>query len=260
MTVLVLATSWWLVSHVAELAPANGFEPWAAGFVAILAAMLPALWRASDATTVLPTAAAAAAIVVLVLPGRIARADQASRLLMPCSFSPGCRVALDTNSPAVDSMHRAATEPGRAFGTDWTLIAGSQALYELEGLGGPDALAIAKYDELVNAAGIARAGWLTKVGFNEVPSLAPLLDMLNATYTFTAIDRMPPGVDELPVTGQDRLKLGRRKTAWPRAFFVDGVWQVPRTRPICCGGPRPSAAVRGRFSRATTGRSTPRVS
>ena len=224
VTVLVLATSWWLVSHVARLAPANGFEPWAAGFVAILAAMLPAALARIGPTTVLPTAAAVAVIVVLVLPGGL-HAQTGSAPLDALLLQPRLRVALDKNSPAVDSMHRAATEPGRAFGTDWTLIAGSQALYEVEGLGGPDALAIAKYDELVNAAGIARAGWLTKVGFNEVPSLAPLLDMLNATYTFTAIDRMPPGVDELPVTGQDRLKLGRRNTAWPRAFFVDGVWQ-----------------------------------
>jgi hypothetical protein len=224
VTVLVIATSWWLVSHVAELAPANGFEPWAAGFVAILAAMLPSALAGVAATTVLPAAAAAAAIAVLVLPGGL-HAQSGSPSLDALLLQPRFRVALDTNSPAVDSMHRAATEPGRAFGTDWTLIAGSQALYELEGLGGPDALAIAKYDELVNAAAIPRAGWLTKVGFDDVPRLAPLLDMLNATYTFTATDNMPVGVDEVPVTGRDRLKLGRRQTAWPRAFFVDGVSQ-----------------------------------
>ena len=247
VTVLVLATSWWLVSHVAELAPHNGFEPWAAGFVAILAAMLPgALARVGR--TVLPAAAAAAVMVVLVLPGGL-HAQSGWVPLDALLLQPRLRVPLDTNSSAVDAMHRSATEPGRAFGTDWTLIAGTQALYELEGLGGPDALAIAKYDELVNAAAISRAGWLTKVGFYDVPRLAPLLDMLNATYTFTDTDIMPPGVEELPVTGGDRLRLGRRKTAWPRAFFVDGVSQYSDPTDLL----RKAAAVRRPFAAVQQG-------
>jgi hypothetical protein len=79
------------------------------------------------------------------------------------------------------------------------------------------------YNDLVNAAGIWRSDWLTRVGVHDVQRLAPLLDMLNAGFLFTLPETIPIGFHEVPVYGRDRLKLGRRDSAWPRAFFVDGV-------------------------------------
>jgi hypothetical protein len=93
----------------------------------------------------------------------------------------------------------------------------------MEGLGGPDALVVPRYEELVNAAGIWRSNWLTRVGAHDVARLAPLLDLLNVGFLISAPEMVPPAWTALEVSGQDRLKVGRRPTAWPRAFFVDSV-------------------------------------
>ena len=48
------------------------------------------------------------------------------------------------------------SEPARTVGIDTVLRAGSQGLYGLEGLGGPDALVNASYEQLVDAGHIDR--------------------------------------------------------------------------------------------------------
>jgi hypothetical protein len=214
----------WFVARIAALTPHNGFEPWGALFTLTPAAMLPIVFAAARAEQVRNALAAALGVVVLVLPGGLhARSGLTS--LDAVLVQPRARVALDANSPAVDTMHRLELEPARAFGTEFILTAGSQALYEVEGLGGPDALANRRYDDLINAAGMWRSDWLTRVGVHDVPRLSPLLDMLNAGFLFTVPENIPVGFHEIAVSGRDRLKLGRRDTAWPRAFFVDGVTQ-----------------------------------
>jgi hypothetical protein len=47
--------------------------------------------------------------------------------------------------------------------------------------------------------------------------------MLNVGFLFARTDAAPPGFADVPVSGPDRLRVGSRTTAWPRAFFVDGV-------------------------------------
>jgi hypothetical protein len=72
---------------------------------------------------------------VLLLPGGLhveTGVQRIDRLLL----QPRLRATLDLSSPAVKAVHNSASQPGRAVGLDWLLHAGSQALYELEGLGG----------------------------------------------------------------------------------------------------------------------------
>jgi SAM-dependent methyltransferase len=243
VTLLVVAASWWLESGVLARSSNNAFEPWAAGFLLFLAAMFPLVFPLGRAVG-LRTMTVAAAVVALVIPGGL-HASSGVRQIDAVIMQPRLRVALDANSAAVDTLHRVATEPTRVFGTESYLFAGSQALYELEGLGGPDALAIRKYDELVNAAGIWRSDWLTRVGLHDVPRLAPLLDLVNARFLLTG-EVVPVGFDEVPVSGKDRLRIGRRVTAWPRAFFVTGVSQyldpADLLRKVASAG-RPFAAI-----------------
>ena len=219
---LTACVAWWMVRRVAELASRDGFEPWAVFFVLVLAAMLPGCVSRLRQGRVVPVLATAAAIVVLVLPGGL-HAGSGIAPLDALLEQPRLRVPLDADSPAVDSVHRAAREPYRTAGVEFVLFSGSQALYEMEGLGGPDALVVPRYEQLVNAAGISRLNWLTWVGTNDVARLAPLLDLLNVGFLLSAPEMVPPDWTAVKVSGQDRLKVGRRPTAWPRAFFVDSV-------------------------------------
>ena len=222
VTALVATAAWWLVRRVAELAPVGSFEPWAAFLVLVLALMLPGCLGRFRRGDVLPVVAAAAVVVVLILPGGL-HASSGMPALDALLVQPRARVSLDANSPAVDSIHRETGEPTRTVGVEWTLFSGSHALYEIEGIGGPDALVVRNYEELVDAAGIWRSSWLTRVGSHDVVRLAPLLDLLNVGFLLSAPQTVPPGFAEVQVSGQDRLKVGRRITAWPRAFFVNGL-------------------------------------
>jgi hypothetical protein len=112
----------------------------------------------------------------------------------------------------------------RAAGINWTLVEGSHPFYGLEGIGGADPMEVPVYRSLVDATGIWRSLWLTIVRNGDVGRLSPLLDMLNVGFLVGRYDiPLPDQVVEIPVGGPDRLRVGRRPSAWPRAFFVDGV-------------------------------------
>ena len=139
-------------------------------------------------------------------------------------LQPRPRPALDENSPPVDSVHRISTAPARAVGIDHVLFPGSQALYELEGLGGADPLKVPAYRELVNAAGITRDWyWLTLVTAPNLERLTPLLDMLNVGFLLARPEALPLRFDAVEMQGGDTVRAVERTTEWPRAFFVDGV-------------------------------------
>ena len=98
------------------------------------------------------------------------------------------------------------------------------------GSGGPDALLSAPYEQLVDAGPIDRpdgpllaGGWLTLVSATSLDRLTPLLDLLNVGFVLARPERVLPGLIDVPMQGTDRLKPLRRPTAWPRAFFTDGV-------------------------------------
>ena len=225
VTAMLIVASSWLVARVNDLSQPFGFEPWAAFFVLLPAIMLPQCLRMIHFVprSARSVAAGATVIIVLVLPGGL-HVGSGVPALDALLVQPRLRVPLDANSPAVDSVHRAAQEPARTLGVDWVMSSGSQAMYELEGLNGPDALQLANYEELFRTAGVWRGwGWFTRVPVADVPRLSPLLDLLNTGFLLARPDEIPPGFSDVPVVGADRLKAGRRASSWPRAFFVDGV-------------------------------------
>jgi hypothetical protein len=174
---------------------------------------------------VLPMVSTVSLGALLLLPGGL----QVETGLPPLDrllAQPRLRADLDAMSPAVDAVHRAMTEPARAIGLGGALLGGSQALYGLEGIGGPDPLYMSSYDELINAAGIQRfwpGAWLRVIPTTDVERMAPLLDMLNVGFVLAPTDSIPPGLVEVPMHGPDQIKPWRRPTVWPRAFFTDGV-------------------------------------
>jgi hypothetical protein len=225
VTVFAGLAGWWLVTRVEGLALPSDFEPLVSLVVLALVAALP--WCFVEARLrrgpLLSLAASGTAIIVLLLPGGLHPTSGVpflDRLLV----QPRLRTPLNVNPRAVDTVRGLTVEPGRTAGVEWSLVAGTQALYDLEGIGGPDALQIPAYEELVTAGGISRIGsWFTTVKVPDIRRVAPLLDMLNVRALVARSDAALPDLVDVPVVGKDRLRVGRRDTAWPRAFFVDGV-------------------------------------
>ena len=233
------------------MAPPDGFEPWAVLLIAPLSIALPGCLLGAR-RRLLSVSAAGAAVAVLLLPGGL-HASSGIELLDRLLIQPRPRPALDENSPAVDSVHRIAKNPTRTAGVDLVLFPGSQALYELEGLGGADPLEVAAYRELVDAGGITRDwSWLTLVTTANLERLTPLLDMLNVGFLLARSDILPH-FEAVKMRGGDVVRAGQRTTAWPRAFFVDGVTTFAEVadllRSVKEHG-RPFAAVQSRDSGA----------
>jgi hypothetical protein len=202
-------------------------EPWLIGLLLAGMMAVPCCVRVvrSQRGRVLPVVSTASLGALLLLPGGWlveTGLPSLDRLLA----QPRLRADLDAMSPAVEAVHRGMAEPARTVGLGGVLIGGSQAIYDLEGIGGPDPLFMNYYQELINAAGIQRfenPRWLTVVTAADVERMAPLMDILNVGFVLSPSGFTPPGLVEVPMDGPDLLKPWRRPTAWPRAFFADGV-------------------------------------
>jgi hypothetical protein len=222
---LTAILSWWLLANVRVMARDDGFEPWALALLVPIAVLLPGCFYIARQASqpVFAQLAAICAVLVLVLPGGL-HGNSGLGALDALLVQPRPRALLDQNSPAIDALHRATTEPTRATGLNLTLFSGSEALYELEGIGGADPLDIRFHRELVDASGLTRiAVWLTYVPVADVVRLAPYLDLVNVGFFLADRTVMPSGFINVPVSGEDRVAVVRRPTAWPRAFFVDGI-------------------------------------
>ena len=167
---------------------------------------------------------------------------------------PTTRVDLSVQSPAIDQARAKVKEPTRAVGLDGLLFQGTQALYGLEGIGGPDALEIGPYEDLLDAGGTTRQwGWLTLVGANRVTDLDPLLDLLNVGIVVTHQDERPAGLSKDEPDQDLVIDTATRPSRWPRAFFVDGVRQyatLPELMQLVRAEHAPFAAVEGTDNRA----------
>ncbi len=225
-TVIAAATGlvgWWLTSQ-AGVSPAETTAAWPAAVVLALATMFPFCVRQAERSRAPVTAllSGGAAALILVAAGGL-HVESPVPALDSVLAQPRPRVPLQGISSAVKALSQLTAEPARTAGIDWSLFAGSQALYDLEGLGGPDALQVPAYEELINASGMWRSVWVTRVTVPDVARLGPLLDMLNVGYFVVRSDYAIPEFGDIPLTPPDRVRIGRRATAWPRAFFTDGV-------------------------------------
>lgn len=224
-TGIVAAAVAWLVVSVVEQTSLYRFEPWAVLAVGLVATSLPLLVKATrhTPTPVLPFGACAGAVLCILLPGGL-HLETGLPLVDRMLVQPRVRVMLDQDSPTVDAIERAMVQPARATGVNQAFFPGSQALYQTEGIAGPDALFVPAYEALVNAAGIERPWiWLTVVPAGDVARLAPLLDLLNVGFLVGRMASLPPGLPMERLTQPDLVHAVRRPSAWPRAFFVDTV-------------------------------------
>ena len=107
---------------------------------------------------------------------------------------PARRVNLATNSPAIQNAPF-GPNPTRVVGLGALLFEGTQALYGLEGIGGPDPLEMRPYEELVDGTGVRRDWiWLTFVMPDRLDRMGPLLDLLNVGFVITPQNQLAAGL------------------------------------------------------------------
>jgi hypothetical protein len=210
----ILAASWFLARGARSFVKADSLELLVPLLLFPVAVAVPFCFSAAGTgpEKLIRAGAIGLAVCVLLVPGGL-HTDTGVAILDDFLLQPRMRSNLDQNSAAVDqAVHRSPMEPARAAGVDWTLFAGSQAIYELESIGGTDPLEVPAYRELMDGAGIWRSlSWMTMVPTADVLRLAPLLDLLNVRFLL------------IPTISRERVRVAARETAWPRAFFVDGV-------------------------------------
>ncbi len=207
-----------------RLAPPEAFEPLAAVAVLSAAAVLPlALVGARrEGFSITRVANTVIALTVMLLAGGLHLETPFSALNVML-FQPRPRVDYTQHSPAVDEI-RAVAEPGRTLGVDFALFPGSAGLYRLEALNGVDALQLPRYERLTDAAGLWRGWWyFVRAPADSLGPASKFLDLMNVRHVLAEPGQPVPGAARLHVPAGDRLELGERPSAWPRAFFVDGV-------------------------------------
>jgi hypothetical protein len=141
-------------------------------------------------------------------------------------IQPRTRADLDTLSPALASLRaNAGSDPYRVAPLGTVLFPGTQALWYLEGIGGPDALRLPAIESMSDAAGVERMtwGWWTVLQPATLPGASQYLDMLNVRYLVARTDMVPDLAQVLPMKGPDLVRVVARPSPWPRAFFTGGV-------------------------------------
>jgi hypothetical protein len=265
ITVAAAAASWWLFTDVGRYLRNVGFAP---GAVLLMAPVLVAVpWcfyaRRASPGRLREHVGAGAALLALLAPGGL-HLESGIPSVDELVIQPRPRAAFAGNSPLVDTVHGALDEPVRIAGVNWTFMEGIQSVYGLEGVGGADPLEVTSYKRLVDAAAMWRSMWVTVVWQADALRLTPFLDLLNVGFLVGRSDAdLPAGVIEIPLSSEDRLKLGRRPTAWPRAFFVDGVGTYLDPKELLnevAAAKRPFAAIQAgdnRAANATRGMGSP---
>jgi hypothetical protein len=140
--------------------------------------------------------------------------------------NPPPRVDLLEHSAAVDFVQQ---QPGvfRSVGFGSVMFPGTNALFGLESIYGPDPLVNPYYHDLLIAAGV-RWEWEWRWIIEKTnPRSRPLLRMLNVRYFFDVPSRARPDMAAVEPQAFD-LDVSRNEGEWPRAFFVGSVQSYDR--------------------------------
>ncbi len=253
------AVASWLFTQTSKLAAVESLEAGAIGLLVPLAVCWPACLFSARRQSAIAFVVASGAMATLLLPGGL-HLETGARGIDRLLLQPRLRPPLNQSSPAIEAIHAATITPTRTTGVALTLFPGTPALYGLEDLRGVDPLEVLAHRELLDASGMQRSlYWLVAFAPTDLPRLNPILDMLNVGFLVARPDGVPPGSQVLPMTAPDLVRAIQRPTAWPRAFFIDGVatYTTPanlleqvRTRPtpfaaILEGDARAADAMRG---------------
>ena len=163
------------------------------------------------------------------------------------AVTPQQRTSFYGHSDAVEFLRgRLRAEPGRTQGLGDNLVPGFGAALDLETPSGPDALQNLPYHRLLLLAPLTWE-WRLNIERTAIPAqgLRRFLDLLNVRYY---VDRAGnPDIPGLRRIRRSDLDVYESDTAWPRAFFTDGVEpgrsEVELAVRAARGDGRPFAAV-----------------
>jgi hypothetical protein len=196
------------------------------GITLLAALSLPLLLRLAVRTRpgrMVFIAAAAGAFAVIYVPLGLqlpTNVINSSRLL----FEPGERPDFHALSPAIEYIRSRSSQPYRAAGFDFVLMAGTQAMYGIESICGGEPLFSPSYQELLNALGVFNTwGWLFYVREEDVPRIDPALDLLGVRFLLADSHSEAAPSPGVSVSYHADLTVFERPTPWPRAFYTNKI-------------------------------------
>jgi hypothetical protein len=225
ITAGTMAVAAWILSSIGWFAGLGRFQGWLVHGAMAAAVLIPftVFTVRRQFPRVLPVAAATLLTLLVMAPGG-QHLETGIAQLDKVLIQPRPRFHLEVSSPTIDAIHAHADSPARTLGLGAILLPGSQALYDLEGVGGPDALILRSRDDLMEAPGdLIRQGWRFIFSAASLANNAPLLDMLNVRYVLAPFNDAPALGRLERVDEPDLVRAVQRSTAWPRAYFVDRV-------------------------------------
>ena len=158
-----------------------------------------------------------------------------SNLLDLLIMNPTDRANFSNKSAAIEFVKNRIKEqkvPFRVIGEDAVLFPGYNSMLGLEGLVSVEALRNEHYEKLLGIVDYPdrKWNWLRLIKNDQIPSRAAALDLLNIGYMVAAPGtQMPQG---MKLIHSSDLDVWERDTAWPRAFFVNQVFETHKPTDI----------------------------
>ncbi|OPY60427.1 MAG: hypothetical protein A4E57_04461 [Syntrophorhabdaceae bacterium PtaU1.Bin034] len=143
--------------------------------------------------------------------------------------NPGPRADLSGESRAVAYLKQrlaAQGEPARVIGERGVMFPGSSSLLGLESLVSVEPLRNREYEDLLALVDYPYIDWkwLRLIRNDQIAARAPSLDLLNVRYMLAGHGTPMP--QDMRLVHSSDLDVWERPTAWPRAFFVNRVFEV----------------------------------
>jgi hypothetical protein len=168
--------------------------------------------------------------------------------------NPRPRADLSGESQAVTYLKQrlaAQGTPARVIGERTVMFPGYNSLFGLESLVSVEPLRNKEYEHLLALIDYPDMGWkwLRLIRNDQIAARSPSLDLLNVRYVLAAPGTPMPR--DMRLVHSSDLDVWERPTAWPRAFFVNSVFEARKPADVLTALYRfphtPFAAVENRF-------------
>ncbi|OPX93228.1 MAG: Bacterial membrane protein YfhO [Syntrophorhabdus sp. PtaB.Bin006] len=168
--------------------------------------------------------------------------------------NPRPRADLSKESQAIAYLKQRLAEqgtPARIIGERQVMFPGYNSLLGFESLVSVEPLRNRQYERLLTLVDYPEVGyhWLRLIRSDQIPGRSSALDLLNVRYVL-AVPGTPMPQDMRLIHSSD-LDVWERPTAWPRAFFVNHVFEARQPTDIPAALYRfphvPFAVVENRF-------------
>jgi hypothetical protein len=161
--------------------------------------------------------------------------------------NPTERANFSHKSTAVEYVNKRINEqsmPTRVIGEDMVMFPGTNSMFGIEGLVSVEPLRNEHFEKLLAIVDYPDMGWgwLRLISSNQIDDRAPSLDLLGVGYIFAKPGTQMP--QSVKLVHSSDLDVWERETVWPRAFFVNQVFDANKPLKI---SHMPLAAVESQF-------------